>query len=164
MKEWLATKGPLQSCFTVYNDFFSYTSGVYVRANNTVAGGHCICVVGYNDAQECWICKNSWGTSWGESGFFRIKYGQVGIDSRMVGINSIVDTRWIRGKKVLGLWTINQERNAWVYLSDEGWKKISNSNDDAFINTLTQLAAAKAAGSNVDVYVDNGLITVVYVF
>lgn len=164
MKDWLATKGPLQTCFSVYNDFFSYTSGVYVKANNTLAGGHCVCVVGYDDAQQCWICKNSWGTGWGESGFFRIKYGQVGIDSRMVGVTGVVDTRWIRGKKVLGLWTINQERNAFVYLSDEGWKKISPSNDDAFINTLTQLAAAKAANANVDVYLDNGIITITYVF
>jgi hypothetical protein len=82
----------------------------------------------------------------------------------MIGVNGIVDTRWIRGKKVLGVWTINQDRNAWVYLSDEGWKRISGGNDDAFINTLTQLAAAKAVNANVDVYVDNGIITVVYVF
>jgi hypothetical protein len=100
----------------------------------------------------------------GEGGFFRIRYGQVGIDSRMVAINDVIDTRWIRGKKVLGLWTINGERNAWAYLSDEGWKKISPNNDNGFINTLTQLAAAKAANANVDVYVDNGLITVAYVF
>jgi C1A family cysteine protease len=164
MKDWLSTKGPLQTCFLVYNDFFSYTSGVYVKANNTLAGGHCVCAIGYDDALQCWICKNSWGTGWGESGFFRIKYGEVGIDSRMVGVNGILDTRWIRGKKVLGLWTINQERNAWVYLSDEGWQKISNNNDDAFINMLTQLAAAKAVNANVDVYVDNGLITIIYVF
>lgn len=82
----------------------------------------------------------------------------------MMGANSIVDTRWINTKKVVGLWAINQEKNAWVYLSDEGWKRISNNNDNGFINTLTQLANAKAVNADVNVYVDNGSITEVYVF
>lgn len=164
MKEWLSTKGPLQTCFTVYNDFFSYSSGVYVKTNNTSAGGHCVMVVGYNDAQQCWICKNSWGTGWGESGFFRIKYGQVGIDSRMVGVNGIVDTRWVKGKKIQGLWSNASDKNAWAYISDEGWKRINPTNTNAFMNTINQLASAKATNSNVDLYIENGLISTVYVF
>jgi C1A family cysteine protease len=39
-----------------------------------------VCVVGYNDARKFWIVKNSWGTGWGEGGYFRIAYGQVGLD------------------------------------------------------------------------------------
>ncbi len=44
---------------------------------NSQPGGHAILIVGYDDAQGCWICKNSWGTGWGESGFFRVKYGNT---------------------------------------------------------------------------------------
>jgi hypothetical protein len=44
-------------------------------------GGHAVEIVGYSDADQCWICKNSWGTRWGENGFFRIGYGQCRIDS-----------------------------------------------------------------------------------
>jgi C1A family cysteine protease len=165
MKEWLATNGPVCSVLTIFNDFYSYTSGVYRKsAGASVVGGQAVCVVGYDDVAGCWIVKNSWSTGWGENGFFRIAYGQCGIDAEMYGVDGIVDTRWIRGKKVLGLWTNNAEKNAWVYLSDEGWKKIAPTNDDSVINTLTQLAAAKAVNANVDVYLDNGLITVVYVF
>jgi hypothetical protein len=47
-------------------------------------------VVGYDDDHGCWICKNSWGTGWGEGGFFRIAYGQCGIDAQMWAINGIV--------------------------------------------------------------------------
>jgi hypothetical protein len=33
--------------------------------------------VGYDDAEECFIVKNSWGEGWGESGYFRIAYSEV---------------------------------------------------------------------------------------
>ncbi len=38
-------------------------------------GFHQVVVVGYDDNEGYWICKNSWGTGWGEEGWFRIAYG-----------------------------------------------------------------------------------------
>ena len=35
-------------------------------------------LVGYNDTGQYFIGKNSWDTSWGEEGFFRIAYSEVG--------------------------------------------------------------------------------------
>ncbi|MFL5809861.1 MAG: C1 family peptidase [Flavisolibacter sp.] len=165
-KDWIAANGPVQACFTVYSDFYYYyASGVYRKtANATVIGGHCVCIVGYDDNLQCWICKNSWGSGWGESGFFRIGYGQCGIDAENYGVNGILNTRWIRGKKVIGLWANTDERNAWVYLTDEGWQKISSNNEDGFINSLRQLSAAKATNANVDVHVDANQIDTIYVF
>ena len=93
MKSFLARLGPVSTCFTVYSDFYNYTGGVYSPVNdpsNQVAGGHCVCVVGYDDVNRCWICKNSWGTGFGEQGFFRIAYGVCGIDSEMWAIDAVV--------------------------------------------------------------------------
>jgi C1A family cysteine protease len=83
MKQWLATRGPLITCFTVYADFYSYHSGIYHHVSGALEGGHCVCCVGYDDARRYWICKNSWNTTWGDHGFFNIAYGQVGIDAAM---------------------------------------------------------------------------------
>ncbi len=91
MKTWLAQRGPLETCFTVYNDFFSYSSGVYHHVSGAVAGGHCVCVVGYNDTLKAWLCKNSWGTGWGIGGYFWIGYGQCGIDSQMVAVDGFTN-------------------------------------------------------------------------
>lgn len=88
MKEWIATKGPLAACFSVYSDFSAYSSGVYRRTSNVSRGGHCVCVVGYDDGASAWICKNSWGTGWGEAGYFRIGYGECGIDASMWGVQT----------------------------------------------------------------------------
>lgn len=166
LKDWIANNGPVQGCFLVYSDFPYYKSGVYRKTSNaTLLGGHCVSIIGYDDGQQCWICKNSWGPAWGDHGFFRIGYGQCGIDAESFGVNGILSTRWIRNKRVIGLWANNEEKNAWAYLSDEGWQKISNNNDDGFINTLRQLSAAKAVNAAVDVHIeDHNMIDTVYVF
>jgi C1A family cysteine protease len=80
-KDYLTHHGPMTACMTVYDDFFSYSGGVYNHVMGNRAGGHCILVVGYSQSQGCWICKNSWGTAWGEAGFFKIAYGECSIDS-----------------------------------------------------------------------------------
>ena len=90
MKTWISTKGPLAACFTVYQDFFNYHSGVYHHVTGGVAGGHCISVVGYSDTGRFWICKNSWGTGWGEQGFFCIAYGECGIDATMWAVEGVM--------------------------------------------------------------------------
>ena len=115
--------------------------------------------------QGYWICKNSWGPGFGESGFFKIAFGQCGIEEQVYGATGIVNNYDISGVKVQGLWAINENRNAWVYFSGgHGWKKIGNANDAAFVNILTQLASAKATNSNVNVQLVNNMIQIVYVF
>jgi C1A family cysteine protease len=163
MKAWLSTQGPLATCFTVYNDFFAYTNGVYKHVSGGVAGGHCVCVVGYNDAGGYWICKNSWGTGWGQAGFFYIAYGECGIDSTMWAPEGILETGWLNNTRVIGLWTIDQDRNAWAYLSGVGWRKIATDNDNIFIDLLRLLAAAKEGGRPINVYQDNAVLKQIYV-
>jgi C1A family cysteine protease len=76
MKNWISTNGPIVGCFIVYNDFFLYKNGVYKHVTGAQAGGHCVSLIGYDDNQSCWICKNSWGPGWGDNGFFKIGYGE----------------------------------------------------------------------------------------
>jgi C1A family cysteine protease len=80
-KNYLSNTGPCSAVFHVFDDFYSYGSGVYHHVTGADQGLHCVEVIGYSEADQCWICKNSWGTSWGDSGFFKIAYGEAGIDS-----------------------------------------------------------------------------------
>lgn len=89
MKEWISTHGPVVASMVVYEDFQLYAGGVYSYVTGPKKGGHCICIIGYDDEGGFWIGKNSWGPRWGESGFFRIAYGQCGIDSGMLGVEGV---------------------------------------------------------------------------
>jgi len=74
--------GPVETAFTVYQDFFSYTGGIYKHTYGGVAGGHAVKIVGWGQQSgtNYWIVANSWGDNWGLSGFFWIEFGQCGID------------------------------------------------------------------------------------
>jgi hypothetical protein len=77
IKDALVNYGPLVTTFAVYADFFSYNGGVYSYTSGTYQGGHAVLIIGYDDANQCFIVKNSWGTGWGEAGYFRIAYSQM---------------------------------------------------------------------------------------
>jgi hypothetical protein len=87
-KNWLDLVGPITGVFEVWADFGSVGRGIYRKVTflspgvaNFIRGLHCVLIVGYDDTQNCWIAKNSWGSAgFGENGFFRIAYGQVKID------------------------------------------------------------------------------------
>ncbi len=87
IKNALVNYGPLVVTYTVYEDFDDYWANpsawpnqVYYHYYGAVRGGHAVVLVGYDDAGQYWICKNSWGTSGGLNGYFKIRYGEVGID------------------------------------------------------------------------------------
>jgi C1A family cysteine protease len=37
-------------------------------------GGHAILIIGYNDDKRWFVCRNSWGSSWGDHGYFYLPY------------------------------------------------------------------------------------------
>ena len=77
IKNALYSNGPLVTTLAVYQDFFSYDSGVYSYVSGSLAGYHAVLIVGYDDPGQYFIVKNSWGTWWGEAGYFRIAYSEL---------------------------------------------------------------------------------------
>jgi len=47
---------------------------VMPQANDQQLGGHAVCAVGYDDFQQCFIVRNSWGEEWGDKGYFYMPY------------------------------------------------------------------------------------------
>jgi C1A family cysteine protease len=85
--------GPLVASFEVFADFYySYTGGVYHHTWGGSIGWHCITIVGYDSVQRYWKCKNSWGASWGESGYFRIGFGECSIQDSVASFQAAINT------------------------------------------------------------------------
>jgi C1A family cysteine protease len=82
MKECLATGFPFVFGFTVYESFESdivASTGVVPMpgSSENVLGGHAALCVGFDDPSQRFIVANSWGTGWGQSGFFTIPYAYL---------------------------------------------------------------------------------------
>jgi len=67
--------GPITARVCVGSAFQNYTDGVFSTNESCIhSTNHQIILVGWDDSTQSWILRNSWGTSWGEDGYMRIKY------------------------------------------------------------------------------------------
>ncbi|KAA3674843.1 cathepsin F, partial [Paragonimus westermani] len=83
---WLAEHGPMSTCLNA-DPLQFYQSGILHPSEYACSPeglNHAVLTVGYDteDGVPYWTVRNSWGTSWGENGYFRIYRGDgtCGID------------------------------------------------------------------------------------
>jgi len=79
VKQALAQGFPVVVGFDVYESFETQAvanTGVmpYPQAGEQLLGGHAVALVGYNDTTQRFIARNSWGTGWGDLGYFYMPY------------------------------------------------------------------------------------------
>lgn len=84
MKAAIADRGAIVAIMEEHDDFlYHYVDGVYrpiqTGAPFPAPARHAVAVVGYSDAGQFWVCRNSRGTLWGQGGYFQIAYGACGI-------------------------------------------------------------------------------------
>jgi len=75
--------GPVSTYFHVFDDFFGYSGGCYEHEYNNQSLNHAVTIVGWDDdmcnGEGAWIVKNSWNTTWGDEGYFYMKYNSSGM-------------------------------------------------------------------------------------
>lgn len=92
MRACLASGFPFVFGMTVYESFESAAvaqSGQVPMPAPTEQsiGGHAVLAVGYDDAQQTFLVRNSWGTGWGMQGYFSLPYAYL-------SNNNLTDDLW----------------------------------------------------------------------
>jgi len=81
----LVSKSPVLFGVYLYDSFFKSKNGVIPMPNvstEQLQGGHCMLIIGYNDATQTFTCANSWGSWWGDRGLCYIPYAYL-LDSNL---------------------------------------------------------------------------------
>lgn len=82
IQQALREYGPLAGAMLYEEDDQFDENGIY-RCQNYIDTEdllHEIVIVGYNDNEEYWIIRNSWGPDWNGDGYFKLGYGECGIE------------------------------------------------------------------------------------
>jgi C1A family cysteine protease len=75
MAAWIMTGGPIAIAVDA-TSWQTYTSGIMTNCqSNQLDHGVLAVGLGVSGSQQYWIIKNSWASSWGESGYIRVAYG-----------------------------------------------------------------------------------------
>lgn len=74
IKQSLCEHGPLAVAVNATDQFQWYKSGIFNESDNSTGINHAVTIVGWDDATNAWLIKNSWGTGWGENGYMWINY------------------------------------------------------------------------------------------
>jgi len=82
MRACLAEGFPFVFGFAVYENFETQAmsqSGILNMPGpgERMLGGHAVMAVGYNDKSKRFIVRNSWGTAWGQQGYFTMPYAYL---------------------------------------------------------------------------------------
>lgn len=68
--------GPVMTWFQINEDFSSIDGWEIYSGHGSpyTDTNHYALIIGYDDVNQCWLVKNSYGTDWAQDGFFRVAY------------------------------------------------------------------------------------------
>jgi hypothetical protein len=80
IKQALVEIGPLSAAMGIGSDYGGYWDGDIYRCTSDSGTNHAINIVGYDDAGGYWWIRNSWGSGWGDGGYFKLGFGECRIE------------------------------------------------------------------------------------
>ena len=87
--------GPVEVGISLFSDFAAYSKGIYqLTVNESYGGGHAVEIIGWGTegGVDYWTVQNTYGTQWGEDGYFRIRRGtnEIGIEQEVIAGTVVV--------------------------------------------------------------------------
>lgn len=79
LKQALYDYGPMYVAICAGNNFSNVKASGILSTSDGTNLNHAVTLVGWDDDNGCWIIKNSWGASYCDKGYLRVKYGISGV-------------------------------------------------------------------------------------
>jgi C1A family cysteine protease len=80
MKIAIYNNGPVMAILPVYNSTNLFWKNIDNKSiNQNDIGYHCISIVGYDDINQKFLIRNSWGTNWGTNGYTWLPYSDFNL-------------------------------------------------------------------------------------
>lgn len=98
IRDNVAKWGPVSTAMQIYPNFYTFNPVTEIYEWDGVGlqvGGHAVCIVGWGTQNKgksneikYWIIRNSWGITWGESGYFKMRRGknECSIEENCIGL------------------------------------------------------------------------------
>jgi len=82
IKQCLAQGHPIAFGMMLFESFMTQDvansgNAIMPLPNESAIGGHAVLAVGYDNAKNCLIVRNSWGENWGDKGYFYLPYQYI---------------------------------------------------------------------------------------
>lgn len=108
IKEHIYKVGPVIGGFNTFSNFtgnFEKTKGVYIDSYDYTgiddiewSGGHAVVIMGWGveknipgyDEVPYWLCRNTWGVSWGDGGYFKMAMYPI---NKKTALEKIIDIK-----------------------------------------------------------------------
>ena len=86
IKRWLLRNEPIAISIAIYSNFTNNKSGIInlPTENEEMIGGHATIICGFDDKNKRFIMRNSWGSYWGDKGYFYLPYDYI-TDNNLCG-------------------------------------------------------------------------------
>jgi len=111
VKDYLVNNGPISTLLGIGNPGSGFDGNDIYRCDEANPGfeiDHAVVMAGYNEAEQYWIIKNSWGNTWHGDGYFKVGFGECEIDR----FPTIVELEPKCGDIVIYDMTLNEDLNA----------------------------------------------------
>ena len=137
IKEYLTTYGAMNMfLFGANSQDKSYSSTYHSVYNNEYGANHYVTLVGWDDnfskdhfstpapGNGAWICKNSWGSEWGDGGYFYVSYYDKSLTQEVVGFtfDNVEHYEKLYQNGIIGLHLFDDDYNTYgqIYTSENG--------------------------------------------
>ena len=137
IKEYLTTYGAMNMfLFGANSQDQSYSSTYHSVYNNEYGANHYVTLVGWDDnfskdhfstpapGNGAWICKNSWGSEWGDGGYFYVSYYDKSLTQDVVGFtfDNVEHYEKLYQNGIIGLHLFDDDYNTYgqIYTSENG--------------------------------------------